>query len=88
LKQANASKDVSQEGNYKEAGGKYSSTMKITGYQPELAYYVALCHYQMKQYVQALKFIADIIERGIRDHPGTLERMLTAPSPAHHIAKN
>jgi len=30
---------------------------------------VAVCHYKMKEYAPAIKSIADIIERGIRDHP-------------------
>lgn len=30
---------------------------------------MAVCHYKMKEYAPAIKSIADIIERGIRDHP-------------------
>ena len=36
----------------------------------DLSYNIALCHYMMKQYAPALKHIADIIEKGIREHPG------------------
>lgn len=43
--------------------------MLPTGFQAHLAYNLALCRYRLKQYSQALKHIADIIERGIRDHP-------------------
>ena len=32
---------------------------------------MALCYYSMKNYNAALKHIAEIIERGIREHPGT-----------------
>ena len=39
----------------------------------DLSYNIALCHYMMKQYAPALKHIADIIEKGIREHPGKLE---------------
>ncbi|KAK2571979.1 Tetratricopeptide repeat protein 30A [Acropora cervicornis] len=35
----------------------------------DLSYNIALCYYSLKQYAPALKHIADIIERGIRDHP-------------------
>ena len=28
-----------------------------------------MCHYQQKQYGPALKLIAEIIERGVREHP-------------------
>ena len=37
----------------------------------ELSYNIALCHYKLKRYAPALKHIADVVERGIRDHPGT-----------------
>ena len=36
----------------------------------DLSYNIALCYYSMKQYAPALKHIADIIEKGIREHPG------------------
>nr|XP_022317500.1 tetratricopeptide repeat protein 30A-like isoform X1 [Crassostrea virginica]XP_022317679.1 tetratricopeptide repeat protein 30A-like isoform X1 [Crassostrea virginica] len=54
---------------YEEACHKFTTAMQILGYQPQLSYNIALCHYQMKQYAPALKHIADIIERGIREHP-------------------
>ncbi|XP_034314143.1 intraflagellar transport protein 70A isoform X1 [Magallana gigas] len=54
---------------YEEACQKFTTAMAILGYQPQLSYNIALCHYQMKQYAPALKHIADIIERGIREHP-------------------
>jgi hypothetical protein len=41
-------------------------------FQPDLAYSIALCHYQLRHYPMALKSIADIIERGIKDHPGLI----------------
>ena len=43
--------------------------MSKTGFVAELAYAVGLCHYQQKQYGPALKLIAEIIERGVREHP-------------------
>lgn len=36
----------------------------------DLAYNIALCHYSLKQFAAALKYIREIIERGIREHPG------------------
>lgn len=36
----------------------------------DLAYNIALCHYSLRQYAAALKYIREIIERGIREHPG------------------
>ena len=49
----------------------------MIGFQPTLVYNVALCYYQLKQYAQALKHIADIIERGIHDHPELGVGMIT-----------
>ncbi len=36
---------------------------------PHLTYNMALCHYRMKQFAPSLKLIADIIEKGIQEHP-------------------
>ena len=58
-----------KEGKYEEAYYQYAEASKILGFQPELAYDMALCFYMKKQYVAALKNIAEIIERGIKDHP-------------------
>lgn len=58
-----------KEGEYEEACKKFMSSMNVLGYQPDLAYNIALCYYSLKQYVSALKYIAEIIERGIREHP-------------------
>ena len=58
-----------KEGNYDEARKLFTSALNISGYQPELAYNIALCYYQVKQYGPALKHIAQIIERGVREHP-------------------
>ncbi|KAJ3082320.1 Tetratricopeptide repeat protein 30A, partial [Quaeritorhiza haematococci] len=58
-----------KEDKYEEACIRFAEALKILGYSAELSYNIALCHYRMGQYVPALKHIADIIERGIRDHP-------------------
>lgn len=49
--------------------------MQVLTNQPHLLYDVALCHYKLKQYDLALKPLNDIIERGIREHPGLLKRL-------------
>ena len=59
-----------KEGRYKVACQKFLTAMQVLGYRPDLSYNIALCYYSMKQYAPALKHIADIIERGIREHPG------------------
>eukprot|EP01147_Barroeca_monosierra_P007560 gene7560-9839_t len=54
---------------FTEACNHFQRAMNLAGYHPQLSYNIALCHYRNKQYAQALKHIADIIERGIREHP-------------------
>ncbi len=61
-----------QENRYEEACQKFTQAMQVVGYKPDLSYNIALCHYMLKQYAPALKHIADIIERGIREHPGMI----------------
>ncbi|KAF5889041.1 tetratricopeptide repeat protein 30A isoform X1 [Clarias magur] len=56
-------------GEYEKACSKFTGAMQVLGYQPDLAYNIALCHYSLKQYAAALKYIREIIERGIREHP-------------------
>ncbi|XP_070580562.1 intraflagellar transport protein 70A-like [Ptychodera flava] len=58
-----------KEGRFEDACQKFQTAMQILGYKPDLSYNIALCYYSMKQYAPALKHIADIIEKGIREHP-------------------
>ena len=58
-----------KEGNYDDARKLFTTALNTSGYQPELAYNIALCYYQVKQYGPALKHIAEIIERGVTAHP-------------------
>ncbi|XP_061906275.1 intraflagellar transport protein 70A [Entelurus aequoreus] len=58
-----------QDANYEDACKKFTSAMQVLGYVPALSYNVALCYYKMSNYAQALKYIGEIIERGIREHP-------------------
>ncbi|KAM4028232.1 intraflagellar transport protein 70A isoform 2-T2 [Anomaloglossus baeobatrachus] len=58
-----------KEGQYEEACKKFLTAMQVVGYKQDLSYSIALCYYSMKQYVPALKYISDIIEHGIREHP-------------------
>ena len=37
--------------------------------QPDLQYNIALCYYKTKQYGDSLRYLAEIIERGVREHP-------------------
>ena len=54
---------------YEKARLHFQEAMSKTGFVAELAYAIGLCHYQQKQYGPALKLIAEIIERGVREHP-------------------
>jgi tetratricopeptide repeat protein 30 len=58
-----------KEGNFENARNQYSEAINTMGYQADLAYNVALCYYREKQYGPALRNVADIIERGVRNHP-------------------
>ena len=58
-----------KEGNYSEAQKLFTTATNSSGYQPALAYNIALCFYQLKQYGPALKQIAEIIEKGVTGHP-------------------
>ena len=58
-----------KEGRYEDASNKYVEAMNALGFQADLAYNIALCHYKTKHYGPCLKHIAEIIERGIREHP-------------------
>lgn len=58
-----------KEGKYSEAQKLFTVASNSSGYQPQLAYNIALCFYQLKQYGPALKQIAEIIESGVTRHP-------------------
>lgn len=58
-----------KEGDFEGARKKFTDAMSSIGYQADLAYSIALCYYKMNQYAHALKHIAEIIERGVREHP-------------------
>jgi len=58
-----------KEGKFEEARQKFQEAMNSSGYQCDLAYNIALCYYKMKQLAPSLKHIADIIEKGVREHP-------------------
>ena len=58
-----------KEGNFESARTQYSEAINTMGYQADLAYNVALCFYREKQYSPALRHVAEIIEKGVRNHP-------------------
>lgn len=58
-----------KEGKYEPARQKFNDAVSALGYQPELLYNIALCFYKTKQFSPALKHLAEIIEKGVREHP-------------------
>jgi tetratricopeptide repeat protein 30 len=58
-----------KEEKFEEALQKFEHSKGIVGNKPELLYNIALCHYKMRQYDKCMQFIAEIIEKGTRDHP-------------------
>jgi len=55
-----------KESKFDEARSKYTEVINLLGYQADLAYNIALCYYREKNYGPALRFIAEIIEKGVR----------------------
>ena len=58
-----------KEKQYAKACKKFQQAIQMVGYRATLSYDIALCYYQLRQYAPALKHIAEVIERGIREHP-------------------
>ena len=58
-----------KEANYEGALHKFQDAISALGFKPDLAYNIALTYYRMQQYGPSLKHIAEIIERGIQEHP-------------------
>ncbi|XP_068434301.1 intraflagellar transport protein 70A isoform X2 [Clinocottus analis] len=74
-----------QDDKYEEACKKFSSAMQVLGYVPALSYNIALCYYSMKNYPQALKYIGEIIEQGIREHPELSVGLTTEGIDVHSV---
>lgn len=58
-----------KEGQYEEALAKFHEAMNALGFKPDLAYNVALSYYRMKQYGPSLQHIAEVIDKGVKEHP-------------------
>ena len=58
-----------KEEEFEKAKNKFQEALNMSGYQCDIAYNIALCYYKMKQLAPSLKHIADIIEKGVREHP-------------------
>jgi len=58
-----------KEGNFEDALVKFSEAQDVLGFQPDIAYNIALCHYKLKNYTESSKVLSDVIERTTKDHP-------------------
>ncbi|KAI6206463.1 Tetratricopeptide repeat protein 30 [Aphelenchoides besseyi] len=58
-----------KKGDYKNAIEKFRNATNVHGYQSDLAYSLALCHYQLGEVDQTMRYISEIVERGVKDHP-------------------
>ena len=58
-----------KEEKYEEAKNQFQEALNISGYQCDIAYNISLCFYKSMQLAPSLKYIADIIEKGVREHP-------------------
>lgn len=54
---------------YDQALQRFTGALQSGGFHPLIAYNAALCHYRRKENTQALNYIAEIVERGIRNYP-------------------
>lgn len=54
---------------FDQALQRFTGALQSGGFNPLIAYNAALCHYRRKENTQALNYIAEIVERGIRNYP-------------------
>ena len=73
-----------KEGRFEDSRTKFEYSRGISGPNCELLYNLALCHYRLKQYDKCMQYIAEIIEKGTREHPelgvGTNSEGIVVPS--------
>lgn len=58
-----------KERQYKAAAAQFVEAAQMVGYSPELAYAVAACQYQQRDYTSALASLAEIVQAGVQRHP-------------------
>ncbi|XP_036335195.1 tetratricopeptide repeat protein 30 homolog [Rhagoletis pomonella] len=54
---------------YENAVQRFSNALKVGGFNPLVAYNLALSHYHKKEKTQAIEYTSEIVDRGIRNHP-------------------
>ncbi len=58
-----------KEQKYELSLDRFKKAQQILGAKPNISYNIAVCYYKLRQYDNSLKHIADIIEKGIKEHP-------------------
>eukprot|EP00003_Mantamonas_plastica_P004635 TRINITY_DN1366_c0_g1_i5.p1 TRINITY_DN1366_c0_g1~~TRINITY_DN1366_c0_g1_i5.p1 ORF type:complete len:531 (+),score=213.64 TRINITY_DN1366_c0_g1_i5:114-1706(+) len=58
-----------KEGKFEEAKKEFIESMNSTNYEADVAYDIALCHYRLNEFGEAVGYISEIIQRGISEHP-------------------
>ena len=51
------------------AAAQFAGALQAGGFSPEVAYSLAVCQYQQRDFVGALATISDIVELGVHEHP-------------------
>ncbi|KAI8124632.1 Tetratricopeptide repeat protein 30 like protein [Lucilia cuprina] len=54
---------------FESAVQRFNTALQVGGFNPLIAYNLALSHFRKKEKTQALDFTTEIVERGIRNHP-------------------
>lgn len=54
---------------FDDALQRFMAALQNGGFNSLIAYNAAMCHYRRKENAQALNYIAEIVERGIRNYP-------------------
>lgn len=54
---------------YEDALQRFTLAIQTAGFQPLVAYNIAICHFKRRENSQALNYIGEIVERGIRNYP-------------------
>ena len=77
-----------KEGKFENARNQYVEAMTTMGYHADLAYNISLCYFKEKQYGNALRYISEIIEKGIRNHPELSVGSNTEGIEAHSVGNS
>ena len=74
-----------KDGRHDAARVGFENARVAGGYQPDVAYNEALCAYRARRYGPCLKHLAEIIERGVREHPELLVGAVTEGEDAPSV---